>query len=122
MNNNYVNTYNMKKEITTTQRFCDYCEERSLYVCEGCGKDICRECVVDNAQIFLIKEDITSEGAEYTICNDCLENPPEKIKEEVAFLLEIKGIGEKENKRRDNFNKKIEKFRKDNLPLSLNRV
>jgi hypothetical protein len=111
----------MKKEVKTMQRFCDHCEEHSEYVCEGCGKDICRDCIEDNAHIFLVKPDM-SEGAEYLVCNDCLTNPPDNIKVEVEFLLSIKEMGTKEIARRDRFNNKIEKYRKNNLPESLNRV
>ena len=112
----------MVKEVKENHRFCDYCDTRSEYVCKGCGKDICTKCLPDNANIFLIKEDITAEGAEYVVCNDCLDNPPNKIKEEVEFLLKIKEMGMKEMKRRDKFNASIEKFRKNNLPKSLNNV
>lgn len=56
----------MKKPITETKTFCDFCEEPAYEECLVCGKDLCRDHRVV-LRVYLDRED---KGFRAPLCSD----------------------------------------------------
>lgn len=114
----------MKKEIMKAVIFCDMCgkEESYSHTCIGCGKQGCYNCRKGAFKEFTHSVCCSGIG-DGDFCNNCIENPPEKIIPLLTAYQNIVSLRAEQKEWYANFEKRAkeaeEKIKEERAKLNL---
>lgn len=62
----------IEEEVVT----CDICDSLAEFVCDGCGRDICRDCITS----FCYAPDVCYTSLPIYLCKECLKKNISELK------------------------------------------